>query len=188
MCPHKFIQVPTGVEYASDARSLGGFYVSLSVTEEDGSVFGDVVFLQGLENHPWFWFPAVAHLVVFLDFGTGQMGTVEKFGDVPTISSQFFIDFSVELLHVFFGIVAPGDAALVGHHEQKPAFLGKSGYGFSGPFDPVKVLFVMHISVIAVEHPIAVKENRFHCMVFHAFHSMSSMSWQMMWAHSMCIS
>ena len=167
---------------------MGGFYVSLSISKEDGSVFGDVVFFQSRENHPWFWFPAVAQLVVFLDFGTGQMGTVEKFGDVTPVGGQFFIDFSVKLLHVFFGIVAPGNAALVGHHEQKPAFLGKSGYGFSSPFNPVKVLFIMHISVISVEHPIAVKEDRFHRLVRHAFHSMSSMSWQMMWAQSMCIS
>ena len=147
------------VSYACDTCVLGAVHVAFSITDEVGVRLVNVVLLAGVVDHFGVRLAAVTGSLVLGQLPLGMVGAVVQVVQMGTDFCQLLIHPIVDIYHVFFRVVAAGDAALVGDQDGEIAFVIDVFYGFFRAGDPDEVLGAMEVVDINVQGAVAVEED-----------------------------
>ena len=90
-----------------------------------------------------------------------MVGTEIEAVDLAAGFFDFFCHIGMELFHVILGVVAPGDAALVGHHIHLVAQAAQVGHSLSGSSHPFHLVRTVNIAFVHVQDPVPVQEHCF---------------------------
>ena len=97
---------------------------------------------------------------------TGNYDTeaVIKFGDFAAAGLNFPLHKVVQLLHLRHGVIAPGNTALVGNHENFVASLGQISHGLPCSLHPAQIADFIQIIHVHIEDAVTIEKNG---LIFH---------------------